>query len=118
MRCLSTLSRRVVCGSPGSARAISGRGTGLNPRPESMPSAAANHGGKLRRAAVACGRSLRQERLRCAVGEAKARGRGSSGAGWLSVPMRIGGGGGGGGAFGQLKGPLAGEEPQETKIRY
>ena len=46
-RCLGTLSWRVVCCSPGSARAISGRGTGLNPRPESMPSTRANHGGRL-----------------------------------------------------------------------
>ena len=48
-RCLGTLSWRVVCGSLGSARAISGRGTGLNPRPESMPSEGENHGGRLRR---------------------------------------------------------------------
>ena len=37
----------MVYGSPGSARAISGRGTGQNPGPESMPSAGANHGGRL-----------------------------------------------------------------------
>ena len=47
----------MVCGSPRSARAISGRGTGLNPGPESMPSAGANHGGKIRGVAAACGRS-------------------------------------------------------------
>ena len=73
---------------------------GLDPRPKSMSTVCANHGGKLRRAAAACGRS-------------------GSGAEWLSVPMRIGGGGG---AFyvanGQLKGPLAVEEPQGAKIRY
>ena len=42
-RCLGTLSRRVAYGSPGSARAISGRGTGLTPGPKSIPSAGANH---------------------------------------------------------------------------
>ena len=42
-RCLGTLSQRVACGSPGNALAISGRGTGLTPGPESMPSAGANH---------------------------------------------------------------------------
>ena len=35
------------CGSPGSAHAISDRGTGLNLGPESMPSTGANHGGRL-----------------------------------------------------------------------
>ena len=34
-------------GSPGCARAISGRGTGLTPGPGSMPSTGANHGGSL-----------------------------------------------------------------------
>ena len=69
-RCLGTLSWRVVCGSPGSARAISGRGTGQNPGPESMPSAGVNHGGRLACAARArsvCGRGgsgVRQRRLR------------------------------------------------------
>ena len=60
----------MVCGSLGSARAISGRGTGLNPGPESMPSAHANHGG----------------RLACVARERSACGRGGSGAGksgWL-----------------------------------
>ena len=42
-----TLIRRVACGSLGSARAISGRGTDLTPGPESLPSAGANHGGRL-----------------------------------------------------------------------
>ena len=42
---------------------------------------------------------------------------------WTLVhPHKEGGGGGGGGAFyvacGQLKGPLAAEEPQGAKIRY
>ena len=37
----------MVFGIPGSARAISGIGTGLNPGPELMPSAGANHGGRL-----------------------------------------------------------------------
>ena len=37
----------MVCGSLGSARTIYGRGTGLIPGPESMPSAGANHGGRL-----------------------------------------------------------------------
>ena len=46
-RCHGTLSWRVACGSLGSARAISGRGTGLNPGPESMPSKGANHGERL-----------------------------------------------------------------------
>ena len=40
------LSWRVVYGSPGCARAISSRGTSLNPGPESMPSVRANHGGR------------------------------------------------------------------------
>ena len=53
-RCLGTLSRRVAYGSLKSARAISGRGTGLTPGPESMPSGGANHGEKLRRAAGDC----------------------------------------------------------------
>ena len=46
-RCLGTLSWRVVFSSLGSARAIFGRGTGLNPGPESMSTAGPNHGGKL-----------------------------------------------------------------------
>ena len=66
----------MVFGSPGGARSISGRGTGLNPGPELMPSVGANHGGNLRRAA----------------GAAEVRGKVSSGAEWLSVPMRIEGG--------------------------
>ena len=37
----------MAYGSLGSARAISGKGTGLTPRPGSMPSVGANHGGKL-----------------------------------------------------------------------
>ena len=72
----------MVCGSPRSARAISGRGTVLNPGPESMPSAGANHGGKLRRAAGVSqvrgrsGSGERQGQLRCrmAVGAYKNRG--------------------------------------------
>ena len=50
----------MVCGSPGSAHAIFGRGTGLNPGPESMPSAGVNHGGSLGRAAGTCGRGKMQ----------------------------------------------------------
>ena len=34
----------MASGSPGYARAISGRGTGLTPGPGSMPSMGANHG--------------------------------------------------------------------------
>ena len=37
----------MACGSPGCARSISGRGTGLTPGPESLPLAGANHGGRL-----------------------------------------------------------------------
>ena len=37
----------MAYGSPGSARAISGRGTGLTPGPESLPSACTNHGCRL-----------------------------------------------------------------------
>ena len=37
----------MACYSPGSALAISYRGTGLTPGPESLPSAGANHGGRL-----------------------------------------------------------------------
>ena len=37
----------MVCGIPGSARAIFDRGTGLNPGLELMPSAGANHDGRL-----------------------------------------------------------------------
>ena len=61
----------MVCGSLGSARAIFGSGTGLNPGPESMPSALPNHGGRLACAAgarSACGKGgsgVRQGRLRC-----------------------------------------------------
>ena len=75
---------RVVCGSPGSARAISGRGTGLNPGPKSMPTACTNHGW----------------RLGCTTGERRACGgvrrmrQGSCVRGWL-----IEKGGGGGGSF-------------------
>ena len=46
-RCLGTLSRRVAYGSPGSACAIFGRGTGMIPGPESLPSTCANHGCRL-----------------------------------------------------------------------
>ena len=46
-RRLSTLSWRVVCGSLGSARCISGRRTSLNPGPVSMPSSHLNHCGGL-----------------------------------------------------------------------
>ena len=78
----------MVCGSPESARAISGKGMGLNPGPESMPSAGANHDGKPRRTVGACSRGgscERQGQLMCAAGAAQVRE-------WLSVPMRIGGG--------------------------
>ena len=37
----------MTCGSPGSTRAISGRGTGLTPRPESLSSMGTNHGRRL-----------------------------------------------------------------------
>ena len=55
----------MVCGSPGSACAISGRGTGLNLGLKSMPSAGANHGGRL--ACVAGARSA------CGMGEVGVR---------------------------------------------
>ena len=44
----------MACGRPRSARAISGRDTGLTPGPESMPSVGVNHGRKLRSAAGDC----------------------------------------------------------------
>ena len=44
----------MACGRPGSARAISGRDTGLTPGPESMPSVGVNHGGKLKSMAGDC----------------------------------------------------------------
>ena len=50
----------MVCDSPGSARAISGKGTGLTLGSESMPSAGANHGWK----------------VGCAVAASQVRGRG------------------------------------------
>ena len=81
----------MVCGSPGSAHAISGRGTSLNPGPESMPSAGANHGGKLRRAAGAAqvrgrsGSGARQGQLRCRMA--------------VGAYENLGGGGGGGGVM-------------------
>ena len=88
-RCLGTLSWRVVCGSLRSTRAISGRGMSLNPRPESMPSAGVNHGGRLatgnwetptvERQKLACGRGasgVRQGRLRRAAGLKENEGRG------------------------------------------
>ena len=37
----------MAYGSPGSARAISSRGTGLTPGPESLPFTCANHGCRL-----------------------------------------------------------------------
>ena len=46
-RCFGSLNWRDVCGSPGSACGISGRGTGLNPRPISMSSSRPNHCGRL-----------------------------------------------------------------------
>ena len=46
-RCLNTLSCRVAYGSPGNTRAISGRGTGLNPWLESMSTVCVNHGWRL-----------------------------------------------------------------------
>ena len=46
-RCLCILSQRVASCSPGCASAISGRDTSLNPGPESMASAGANHGESL-----------------------------------------------------------------------
>ena len=61
----------MVCCSPGSACDITGRRTGLNPGLVSMPSAGANHGGRLAcvvGARSACGRGevgVRQGRLRC-----------------------------------------------------
>ena len=114
-RCLGTLIWRVVCGSPESARAIFGKDTGLNLGPESMPSAGANHDGKLRRAAIACGRSVQQGRIRRAAGAANVCGRSIS-----SARMVVGAYENRGGilcCFEQLKGPLAAEEPQGAKIR-
>ena len=101
----------MVCGSPGSARAISSRGTGLNPGPKSMPSAGANHGGKLKRAAAACGRSGSSARqgttpvcaggrcrmaVGCAGGAAQAKCRACAVGGGVKENE---GGGGGGGSF-------------------
>ena len=46
-RCFGTLNWIGVCGSPVSARGISGRRTGLNPGPISMSSSLPNHYGRL-----------------------------------------------------------------------
>ena len=56
----------MVYGNPGSTYAIFGRGMGLNPRPELMPSMSVNHGGRLGR-----GRNgrARQGRLGRVAGE-------------------------------------------------
>ena len=93
----------MVYGSLGSTRAISGWGTGLNPGLESMPSAGANHGGRLGRrrngraagAASACGRGA----VECAAGEAQACGRGAVGCAARVARRELGGGGGGGEDF-------------------
>ena len=68
----------MACGSLGSARVISGRGTSLTLGPESMPSAGANHGRKLRCTAGDC--RCRQEAEEaptsaCSRGEVKLGGR-------------------------------------------
>ena len=63
----------MVCGSPGSARAISGRGTDLNLGPISMSSARANHGGR---------HSIGKWAKPIAEGPKWACGRGGSSAGW------------------------------------
>ena len=72
-RCLGTLSWGAVGGSPESACAISGRGPGLTPGPGSMPSAGANHGGRLSTGTGpkwggAAGAAV-SVRLRCAEGD-------------------------------------------------
>ena len=67
----------MVCGNPGSASAISGRGTGLNHGPELMPSTGANHSGRLPCASgarSACSRGevgVQQRKLRPAAEEAQ-----------------------------------------------
>ena len=65
------MSWEAIYGSPGSACAIAGKGTGLNPGPESMPTASANHGGKLRRAAGAA--QVRDRELQVSAGELRCR---------------------------------------------
>ena len=57
---LSTLSGGVVCGSPESACAISGKGTGLIPRPESIPSAGVSHGWRTAEGSKCGGRAAGQ----------------------------------------------------------
>ena len=57
----------MVCSSSGSARAISGRGTGLNPRPESMPSAGVNHDGRLSTGTGPKWRGATRASCRCAA---------------------------------------------------
>ena len=111
----------MVCGSPGSARGISGRRISLNPGPISMSSTRVNHGRKLATGnwakqiiegpKWACGRGgfvVRQGKLRlCMV---------------LSVPKCVGGYENGGalfiGACNQLKRPLKAKEPKGATFRY
>ena len=77
-RCLRTLSWGAVCGSPGTACAISNRGTGLTPGLESMPSMA-NHGWRTAEGPKWGGR---------AAGDCRCR-QGSSGVGGLSSARQV-----------------------------
>ena len=66
----------MASSSPGSARAISGRGTGLTPGPGSMPPTGANHGcrlatgtGQTRQVRGRNRRAVRTRGAGCAAGE-------------------------------------------------
>ena len=78
-RCLGSLSLLAIYDSPGCACAISGRGTNLTPRPESMAPTCANHGwrtteGPKRRVRVAVERArARSSGLLVTVGAPQAR---------------------------------------------
>ena len=63
-RCLGTLSRRVACSSPGSARAIYGKGTSLTLGPGSMPSTGLNHGWRTAEGPKRGGRAIAERRGR------------------------------------------------------
>ena len=119
-RCLGTLSWGAVCGSPGSVCAIAGRGTGLTPGPELMPSTGANHGWRTAEGLKWGGRAAAERHgstelsasgsraggcaAACSRGHALGSGRCDSGSAGLAlggkgVKENEGGGGGGGGAF-------------------
>ena len=77
----------MVYDSPGSARDISGRRTGLNPRPISMSFARVNHGGRLATGnwAKPTDEDIDIGQNGRAVGAASTCGRGGSAVGWCCL---------------------------------